>query len=620
MEKRALALLIFVSIALFSLSSVSAANETFPGSASEAIQRGYTCLENQVKDNTKLSLQQAIFATLALGSKSNLQDVINGEKRTDASCWPKAGCTIKDTAQVALAYQRIGKSTTDIERWLISRNATASDLTWYLQIDIPSRVSASCDISIDGQKRKVKVNSDMKISDNSANSCFSISSNGYWLVLKNSCVDKSFDISCDADFVTSLAYERGTSGTLYVPSESHASASLGTTSEKVNAKCFKTGNTCDYEGSLWAALALSKTGKDIAPYVPYLLALAENNQKYFPGSFLYLLAGGNEQYGSVLLEQRSAGYWEIVSSPYGRYYDTSLGILSLGSGSASVEIEKPKDYLLNVQTKEGCWNNRDLIRDTAFVLYAGWPKTVAADSSGGSTPLCEEVSSQSCEIGSECIDSGGRILNNFACTGFGVCCSVKVKQQTCNEKKGSICASGQECNGRLESSADGSCCVEGSCVEVVVQNTCEQSGGRCASSCDETLETSDSSLTCASTSQLCCMQQDIPPAPASSKLWIYLLSILIILVILAIVFRHKLQIWWFNMNHRSNKGASSSVRPSSPPPGSGMRLPPRPISYGAPPVQPRPMIRPGAPPPKRQLSDKENDIEETLKKIKEMSK
>jgi hypothetical protein len=76
-----------------------------------AIDKAYECLETEIAEND-VSLQESVFSTLALGSKSKLNDVIEDEEGSD--CWPKGGCKVKETAQVLLAYERAGKDTEDI--------------------------------------------------------------------------------------------------------------------------------------------------------------------------------------------------------------------------------------------------------------------------------------------------------------------------------------------------------------------------------------------------------------------------------------------------------------------------------------------------------------------------
>ncbi|MBI2632158.1 hypothetical protein HYW75_04080 [Candidatus Pacearchaeota archaeon] len=626
MKKRAIngLILLIVIVALLTgfaiaVENSSSGNEgaTVSGTSTPkgSSEKGYQCLSNLVKNKQGFSLQEAIFSVLALGGEKNLLDSITNEKSSNEACWPKNGCKIKDTAQVSLAYERIGKNNEDIEKWIISKNATASELIWYLEIDISNHVPSSCTLKYDGSEKKISVKEDMKL-DGSPGACFVISSSGYWLTIRDGCLDKEIEISCDQDFISTLLYEKKPAGaTVFVSSETHGASALGSTKERVNSKCLKTDSGCDYEGTLWAALALNKGGRDVSSYLPYLVALAENNQRYFPSAILYILTGSDDQFANVIQNQKQSRSWRIIGSPYSEFYDTSLGILALQSGNSG-EINSVKNYLLNIQGTEGCWNNNN-IRDTGFILYTGWPqKSVSSGGGGGDgKEACEIVSGQACENMNSCLDAGGRVLSNFKCASFGTsCCSVDIKQQSCNEQKGFICAGNQKCDGRsVPSIENGVCCLDG-CINVAEEPTCEVSGGLCKSSCNED-EEKDSTQTCLA-GQICC-QNKIPEQGGISALLIVLI-ILIILVILAIVFRNKIRLWIFKFKGKAK--SSPVTKPAIPPNNSGFNLPqifrPRP-GYPTRPATTRPQTMPQkrAPP-----SQKDREFEETLKKLKDMSK
>ncbi|MEK6850438.1 MAG: hypothetical protein AABX85_02605 [Nanoarchaeota archaeon] len=600
------------------LNLVGAANSTDGGTpvsvsgsdTATGIDKGYKCLEDQVKNKSGLSLQEAIFTTLALGSKQNLQDKINSEKSSSDSCWPKSGCTIKETAQVLLAQKRAGKSIENIEKWLLSKNSTSSDLNWYLEVDISNHIAADCTLKYDGSEKTIKILDDMKITGNPG-SCFSISRGGYWLLFRENCYDKEIQISCNQDFISAMVYEKKAGTTIYVLPDTHSSAALGSTSEKVSVKCFKSGTTCDYEGSLWAALALNKAGKNVDSFIPYLIAMAENNKKYFPSAFLYALTGAEDQYADIVQSQKQSRSWKMIGTPYGEYYDTSLAMLALTKTSAG-ELENTKNYLISIQGKDGCWDN-DNIRNTAFLLYSGWPKVTVSVSDAGET-LCESVAGQSCENSVSCLEAGGRVLSNFQCSGFSQCCSVKVALQSCSIKNGIICSSSQNCDGNIVQSAEGGCCV-GACVNKPVENTCEIIGNSCRDSCLDG-EEEDSTKTCSS--GVCCTEST-STEPKSYAWLIITIIILIILVVLAIIFRNKLKIWWFKFKGKAK--VSSITRPGVPP-SSGQAHMPQPVYRPAPssfsrPGQIRAMPRTVA---RKPISDKDKEMEETLKKLREMSK
>lgn len=570
----------------------------------DSIKKAYSCLDNQIKDKTSMSLQEAVFGTLALGSKKNLDDIIESKKRPNDNCWPREGCTIKDTSQVLMAYDRINKDSSKIKTWLSTKNSTPIELSWFLEIDITNHVPSQCTLKYDSTERKIQINDEMKIEGNPGN-CLSVSSSGYWLRIRDSCVDKKFEVSCEEDFVTTLLYQRSNGGTVFVSSETHSAPSLGTTSELINAKCFKTGTNCDYEGTLWASLALQGAEEDVSSYIPYLIALSGDNQKYFPSSFIYMLRDSkdaDDQYGEILQLQKQNKYWEMIGTPYNRYYDTSIAMLSL-EGTSTNELVNAKNYLVTIQEENGCWNSNN-IRDTAFILYSGWPEDNVNTGGGSGTSSIEscENAGHYCESRLSCTGGGGNILNNFACSSPKICCSIKAEQEeTCQEKGGEICIAGEECSVTKVQAANGACCLD-KCRKVE-ENTCEATNaGVCRNSCTDNEEEVSEGCT---GGYVCCAEK---PKKEGSWFWIIMLIILIIILILAIIFRNKLRFWWFRW--RGKARVSPVTRPGFPP--SGERLNIRPINrnLGNAYVPPRSTIRP--------VTEKDREFEETLKKLKDM--
>ncbi|MEM4259503.1 MAG: hypothetical protein QXS38_01955 [Candidatus Pacearchaeota archaeon] len=603
MNKRGLYIIVFATILMVFLGNfvIAAVNDSTTTTDTDKINKAYKCLNDRIEETETLSLNEAIFSILALGSKGNLVNVIESNKESSATCWPRGGCKIKETAQVGLAYKRIGKDSTSIKNWLLQRNATASELKWLLEIDITSKLAANCTINDGIKDNKIKILDNGKI-QGAPGSCFSIDTNGYMLRLNNNCLGKEFIISCDQDFITSMLYQRTSGGTLFILPETQSAASMGQTKEKASGDCFRSGNTCDYEGTLWAALALQKMGEDISRFTPYLLALAEDNIRYFPSAFLYMLVGGEDQYNLIIQAQKQGKFWEVGGN---RYYDTGLAMMSL-SNRGGVEIDATKDYLLSIQTKEGCWNNNN-IRDSAFILYSGWPKTVAAVGPIGNP--CETPFS--CEIAFECTQAGGTIMYELECPNAGEqCCSKKIEKQSCSQKGGIICPSGTECpsTGRIESSSDGPCCIgAGVCTPIIqLEDTCTPAGGICRLACESGEEESFES--CSMNDEVCCMKKG-----SSLWFWIILLIILIVLVVLAIWKRDKVKMWWFRF--REWLKTKVGKKPSQPP--AGARVPGTPF---APPVrqmmprqvmmQPQAQVRPFV---------KDKEMEEALRKLREMS-
>ena len=574
---------------------------------SAKVEQAYTCLQNQVSNKSTFSLEEAVFGVLALGSQDKLLKTIQGTKSEREACWPKTGCTVRDTALVALAYQRAGMQTTDIEQWLQSKKITPRELTWYLEVDTTQHVPASCTVRYDGREHQVAIQEDMRLSDD-VGSCLQRSASGYWLTISPTCIGKSFEVSCDKDFVTTLIYQKSEGETIYVSSETHAAASLGTTSESVNVSCLSTGGGCDYQGTLWATYAFHKLNKNTALMLPYLVALADDTTKYFPSAFLYMLTKDpdREYYGQILAQRKENQFWEFVGNGYTRFYDTSLGVLALSTGSGTSDVTRTQAYLLNVQTKEGCWNNNHF-RDSAFVLYALWPRSRVAVSSGSAhLPQCSE-GGFSCERLSECLEAGGVKQNSYECQGGSICCSVKVQRPSCVSMQGTVCKTTEQCEGSASASSEGQCCV-GSCKEVVEESACESAGGTCSSSCGT--DEKEISEVCGVPNALCCVQEK---SNGISWLWILILLVLIVLLVIGIVKRDALRFWWFK--RRGKAGNSPVIRPSVPPSGSPVFSRPQ-----GRPMQPQWLARPGMRPSTRPTQpSKDHEMEETMRKLKEMS-
>jgi len=711
MRKRVLCfILLFVIAGMFS-------GIVFADEETDKVDKAYKCLKDRVNESASLSLEEAVFVTLALGANDKALQKINSSKSLSEECWPNGNCNIKDTAQVVLAYDRIGKDTEEIINWLLTKNGTASGLTWYLQIITENNEPDTCDVSYDGATYTFTIDEEMKLSG-SGGSCLSIDNSGYKLKISNDCLNKEFITSCDKSFYTNLLYEKGAGSVIYI-SETHSGSAKGTTTERIKAQCFKTEGNCDYEATLWAAAAIYTVTGETGDFIPYLKSLASSYREYFPSAFLIYMMGGNdrdEHYKFIIENKKRGGYWQFGNN---KYFDTALAMLALSD--ADIENQGTINYLLNgggKQTERGCWNN-DNIRDTAFILYASpWVMAVndegtvnnggaeegeSADEGGdafdvppsencgngiidtndnevcecGDDGICgtsdDELNNETCaslnydsgelycnsgctsfntsmcvvnegsnynpntitdcELANyycvsgifECRDAGGNILpdDTYACeTWDKVCCTVNVGLETCSDLGGRICGYNEECSGDIVEAAEGSCC-KGACIPYEETNECENNGGICRTVCRDDEE--EKNYECIDSEKICC--KEVASATESEEeesgigwIWIVILIILIILVILGIIFRDKLRVWWFKFR---GKAKTSKFSPRGPP---GGRIMPRPIpTFGArQPIRRIPVSR-GVPPeprprPKTGASAKDKELEETMKKLKEMSK
>lgn len=404
MRKRGI-LLLFFAVFIFALLSFSSAQ-----TEQERIRKALSCLDNRVNE-TSLSLEESVFAVLAQVPNNKMNQTIINEKSSSAACWPKTGCTLKETAQVVLAKQKLKQNYSEIVSWLLSQTGPVEQLSWFLQITISDNGPATCTLNYDDADYKISIGNDMKLTG-TPGPCLTIDSTRYKLAVNVQCIDKAFRTMCESQereisFLTNLLYKKSGEQTIFVSSITNSAAENAWTSEKINAKCFKQAGTCDYEGTLWATAALYVAGNDTSQFSPYLRALASANEKYFPSAFLYYViedeqrkAQQSEKIIQSAVSRPEGNFWEIPGGGRGKFYDTSLALLALGGVDSQIASGlNVKQYLFSVQTDRGCWNENN-IRDTAFLIYsAGWAgmREPAAPVCGNNNLEGAEV----CEVGAD---------------------------------------------------------------------------------------------------------------------------------------------------------------------------------------------------------------------------
>ena len=587
----------------------------------ERIDAAYECLQDSVGEDCKdlSQFEELAFSVLALGTSEGCDDKLLDLSKNE-ECWPKTGCKVKETAIAMLALENAGKNTDEIQAWLQNKTRPASNLEWFLQIESPE--ATTCSISY-GSSYTINIGADKKINTN-AGACLSLAQGNYWLKINSDCLNKEYTISCNKEFETTLLYKKPDSSTIYVSQEVNAEVAGGETAEKVKYRCFG-GTTCDYEGSLWAALAIYENEDDIDEYLPYLEAFAEDNEKYFPEAFLYKITASESFFNSLLNDNFKTNFW--TTTVYTKFYNTALALLAL-QGQDPSQALAAKDYFLSadVQDKDGCWKNAN-VRDTAFLLSVAWP-----ESSGGGTgsecsndtdcrateecinDVCVTSSNENCESKqgfclssiSQCESIGGVGLTWDCPNLFQTCCSKNL--QSCAGQEGEICDTGEECpfGSSIESSDSGTCCEEVCVIKAEPEETeCKIAGYNCKSVClDDEEEKPD--LDCGGV-RVCCSASTSEP---TSYWWVWILLILIIILIIAIIFRNKLRLLLFRMKSNFRKGPSpTQTRPSFPPS-------PGPNIMRSLPI--RPMVRPASRTMPR--IGRDSEFEATLKKLKEMSK
>jgi len=565
----------------------------------DKVEKAYDCLKDKIEDREcdDLSLEEQIFSLLAVGK---CRSEVNDDSKSD-ECWPKSGCKIKTTAQAILALKGDSKA----EEWLISQNTTTSDLNWYLQID--SSEPTSCTIEYTGSSSTINIGEDKKI-NSAAGSCLPLSSGDYWFRILPSCYDEEFEISCNQGFYSNLLFKKSDSPTIHVSEKTNSASAEGSTTEKINSYCFGNSASCDYEGSLWAALVLDKEDYDVTAFYPYLITMAEesDNEKYLPEAFLYALLGDVYR-NDLLMKQKTEGWW---SESGNKYYDTALALYPISD--EPLEKQKTQEWLLGAQDDDGCWQGN--ILNTAFLLHSLWPRATSGGNGDGDDEDCEDKGYY-CLTKLDCEGLDGTEMGFGGCSGAQVCCDEDKPLSSCSELNGDVCNSGERCvGGRQEEVADDLssgeiCCVGGRCEESSTPTTseCEDNGGICEDFCRDGYETNF--LYDCGSDDFCCMKE----TKKSSYIWIWILIILIILVVVGIMFKDKLRRFWFKLKSKfggSRPGPGPGGPFFSPPPSSTM-----PIRRAPRRIMPPRRRAPARRPPARK---KPTDFDNVLKKLKEI--
>jgi len=587
--KKSVQTVLVILILLVSINFIIAPSH--PEQVETEIDKAYSCLETELGDNcgNTRSTKQAAFNLLAIAYDSGLQS--DCKQSLDSlkkdSCWGETdtgNCNVKSTALATLALQHIGEDVEDQIDWLLKRKKTDTGLTWFLEIDSNNRTE--CDIN--GQT--ITIEGNKKISGIPPSGLVK-AYNNYWFQINN--IEKNYTISCNKDFITALIYQKPGSNVFHISSETKTASEFDSITERVNSFCLTTSNICNYEGTLWAAIALAKEGKDINPLIPFLTSMSDKaeNKKYLPSAFLYILTNSDDYYSELVSLQKSNNYWDESRN---KFYDTALALLALQNVNSD-EVDRAKRYLLNIQKNSGCWQS-----DTAFILHAAWPKNPSLTGAVAGITYCEDFSNFCVAIG-EC--DLANTLDNFYCPSSAqVCCQIKTQEPTCSEKLGAICNLDEECIGDSVTSLDSNDCCIGDCVEIQTSNECEDLGFFCKESCSTNQEEKAGYNSACSFGDVCCGSK--PTKESSSNLLIILLVILIIIVILAIIFRNRLKVWF--LKRKTGKSKPTSQRPG----------PPRTF---IPSIIPRSRGRPQV--PRRQAPrTRDTEFEDTMKKLKDMSK
>jgi len=654
MKKELIFLLVFALV--FSAASVNAQT----AATTTKINLAYNWLANAVS-TWPSSTEDSSLALLALSYDDRIASLGRSElfsKSNANECWPSI-CRIKPTALAVLALNNLKENMETADSWLIEqqKSFTDTEAAWYLQID--SAESANCSISYDGSY-SISLDENKKLS-NSAGSCLALTSDKYWLSISksNECLDKTYSITCDNDFVSSIFYTKG--GTLYVPSETFSASSGNSVDAKIQSVCLAESGQCSYEGTLWAAFALKKENKEAGQLLPYLLA--QKDAKFMPDALLYLATDNSEYAENLITSQNADGSWTIAGTPYSTVYDTALASLALKKYYSAANTDKAEAWMLGQQNADGSFGTLNKVRDTAIVLYALWPKEAATlgnecENQGYSCKsfcsageeeetfysgsclagvCCKPSTGETCEVLSDCLKracDGEIVKNDFGITGA---CEYMTEvtcydgfdndangltdnddpscrsENSCDELAGTICSSSEICQGgemRITSDTE-YCCVYGVCAQGL--ETCAEQGGDICSS-----EESCSNFIKASDTSFCCSKE----CGKKGGLW-WLVILLVAAIAVVLFLLYKKGIIKFGGKPKSSGPGPGGFPPSYPAtfPPAGASKPQPAAQQPSMQIQKQPMglfRRPLSAKPRKKTS-KEEELEAAFKELKRIS-
>ncbi len=350
-------------------------NTELPADFQDKITKAYQCLESRVAGHCSSlnRIDEIAFTILAapnISVTTECKDALQS-KMLSNYCWGSGSCNIRDTAIAVLALQALGINVENSTKWLMSKNMTATDLIWYLEQD--SNEATTCKFSYGDREYLTNIGADKVIQTN-AGPCLTrdATHSNFWYQVSRDCYDQDFFVSCTKSFIATLLYRQPSSQTLFVLSKTEFSQAAGTIPLKIQTKCFGL-RSCEYEASLWATIALARAGYDTSSFSPYIISSSEiaENKRYLPNAFAYMITGF-EDYGTALIQEQQLGsYWQAPSSPYNRYYDTSIALEALAD-STHGNVNSAKAKLIFDQKRNGCWGTSSTgsIRETAMAIWA----------------------------------------------------------------------------------------------------------------------------------------------------------------------------------------------------------------------------------------------------------
>lgn len=487
--------------------------------------------------NYENSVVTTAFATLALRSLASADAQvyaqqgltwIKTQEDTEKHCWPKGGCTVKDTAFAIKVLDEFGEDTGAAEEWLRKSLTPALKDNWLLEII--TSANGTCKIAYFKDNSKEV---SLPVEGHGSYSKFPTCSYQTFLDI-NSCLGESnlvnnnplleLTVNCNdlgPGTILALIYRSANTFNIIKNAASAKDRLV------IDNACFtKSGSgSCDFDSSLFATWILSEMNSDVKS----LLYLKERADSFrtLDNTMLYLSVTDQESKDFYLnnLKQKQ----RIDGSFDKNIEDTAFALLALDAASASEESTKAVDWLKSKQDIEGSWENNRY--KTALVLYAAFQGTAVTLIPPSVVP---GIPPASCDNNGICdgLETSSTCPND--CTSNDVCfvdnrCSSEFGETYLNCEDDCSCGDGV-CDDAEQ--IDGSCEIDCAFEEpdtqlptAVCGNNIQESGEECDGSDD---------LACPGTCQTdCSCEQE------KSNTWLWIVFFLLLTIVIIGYFTYR---------------------------------------------------------------------------------
>lgn len=423
-------------------------------------------------------------------------------------CYPKSGCTIKDTSLALFLEYKMDQETANVEKWLNSAQTTTTTTgNWWLQI--ATQENGTCKLSYLKANRSIEYT--IKVNKGQFPDC-----SGSTFLDLNTCLEPNLltnypsldlDVNCNTlptIPIISIIYNSGNSYYI-IDEESSSRAQL-----QINNGCYgsTSKSSCNLDPSLYANWIFSEI-KSKTTVLPWL----KNNydiDNTIHNSLLYISTNDKLFIDKLKSLQRNDGSFE------GSVYSTSVAILALRLAPESEsELQQAISWLRAKQANDGSWDGN--ILNTAIALYAAFTsETITLPSC---TNTKKDGDEEGVDCGGSCPDECGKsCFANEDCNAGYICENeMCVKQAPVG-----VCEENNLCEYEVWGENSENCKADCFCGDNICDNI-EEASGTCSTDCGGITPPGE---------EITPTTEPQEQEEKSSRAWIWILLILIFLAVL----------------------------------------------------------------------------------------